>query len=97
MNLALSSSSHSCAYSALLLASVNSREMNFYFNAVAILDKLDKKQDSIKGLLSSVPEKDRKRTTALVIETLKCTSMFVTSWFDALSGVGPSEPQIGPS
>ena len=47
--------------------------MNFYFEAAKILDKLDKKHGSIKGVLSSVPEKDRKRTSALVIESLKCT------------------------
>jgi len=53
------------------------RKMNFYFEAAKILDKLDKKQGSIKGVLSSVPEKDRKRTSALVIESLKCTFTFV--------------------
>ena len=48
--------------------------MNFYFEAAKILDKLDAKQGSIKGLVGSltIPEKDRKRTAALVIETLKC-------------------------
>ncbi|KAF9648808.1 S-adenosyl-L-methionine-dependent methyltransferase [Thelephora ganbajun] len=45
--------------------------MNFYFEAAKILDKLDKRQGSIKGILSSVPEKDKKRMSALVIETLK--------------------------
>ncbi|KAH9945315.1 S-adenosyl-L-methionine-dependent methyltransferase [Epithele typhae] len=45
--------------------------MNFYFEAVAVLDKLDAKKGSIKGVLASVPEKNRKRTAALVIETLK--------------------------
>ncbi|CDO74912.1 hypothetical protein BN946_scf184988.g19 [Trametes cinnabarina] len=45
--------------------------MNFYFEAVNILDKLDAKKGSIKGIIASVPEKDRKRTAALVIETLK--------------------------
>ena len=52
-------------------------DMNFYFEAAKILDKLDKKHGSIKGVLSSVPEKDRKRTSALVIESLKCTFNFV--------------------
>jgi len=47
--------------------------MNFYFEAAKILDKLDQKQDSIRGVLSSVPDKDRKRMSALVIESLKCT------------------------
>ena len=46
--------------------------MNFYFEAVNVLDKLDAKKGSIKGVLASVPEKNRKRTAALVIETLKC-------------------------
>lgn len=46
--------------------------MNFYFEAAKTLDKLDAKQGSIKGVISSLPEKDRKRSAALVIETLKC-------------------------
>ena len=58
-------------------------EMNFYFEAANILNKLDNKQGSIKGVLSSVPEKDRKRMSALVIESLKCTSVLVSSWFVA--------------
>ena len=45
--------------------------MNFYFEAVGVLDKLGAKKGSIKGVLASVPEKNRKRTAALVIETLK--------------------------
>lgn len=47
--------------------------MNFYFEAAKVLDKLEAKQGSIKGLIGglSIPEKDRKRTAALVIETLK--------------------------
>ncbi|KAI0787816.1 S-adenosyl-L-methionine-dependent methyltransferase [Fomes fomentarius] len=45
--------------------------MNFYFEAVSVLDKLDAKKGSIKGVLASVPERNRKRTAALVIETLK--------------------------
>ncbi|KAI0635749.1 S-adenosyl-L-methionine-dependent methyltransferase [Trametes polyzona] len=45
--------------------------MNFYFEAVNVLDKLDAKKGSIKGVIASVPEKNRKRTAALVIETLK--------------------------
>ena len=53
--------------------------MNFYFEAAKILDKLDKKHGSIKGVLSSVPEKDRKRTSALVIESLKCTFKLVAT------------------
>ena len=46
--------------------------MNFYFEAGKILDKLDAKQGSIKGVIATLPEKDRKRTAAVVIETLKC-------------------------
>ena len=46
--------------------------MNFYFSAAKTLDRLDSKQGSIKGVLATLPEKDRKRTAALVIETLKC-------------------------
>jgi 25S rRNA (cytosine2278-C5)-methyltransferase len=46
--------------------------MNFYFEAAKTLDRLDAKQGSIKGLIGSLPEKDRKRTSALIIETLKC-------------------------
>lgn len=45
---------------------------SFYFEAAKILDRLDAKQGSIKGVLATLPEKDRKRTAALVIETLKC-------------------------
>lgn len=46
--------------------------MNFYFEAAGVLDKLDAKQGSIKGVIATVAEKNRKRTAALVIETLKC-------------------------
>ena len=46
--------------------------MNFYFEAAKIIDRLDAKQGSVKSLLSTLPDKDRKRTAALVIETLKC-------------------------
>lgn len=45
--------------------------MNFYFEAAKILDRLDAKQGSIKGIVSSLPERSRKRTAALIIETLK--------------------------
>ncbi|KIK62541.1 hypothetical protein GYMLUDRAFT_42004 [Collybiopsis luxurians FD-317 M1] len=45
--------------------------MNFYFSAADVLDRLDAKKGSIKGLISTVAEKDRKRTSALVIQTLK--------------------------
>ncbi|KAH8118130.1 S-adenosyl-L-methionine-dependent methyltransferase [Phellopilus nigrolimitatus] len=49
--------------------------MNFYFDAAKALDKLDAKQGSIKGIIGTLPEKDRKRTAALVIETLKYKSV----------------------
>lgn len=45
--------------------------MNFYFDAAKIIDRLDAKHGSVKSLLSTLPEKNRKRTAALVIETLK--------------------------
>ncbi|EPT01363.1 hypothetical protein FOMPIDRAFT_1120364 [Fomitopsis schrenkii] len=45
--------------------------MNFYFEAAKVLDKLDSKRGSIKSIIATVAEKDRKRTAALVIETLK--------------------------
>lgn len=56
--------------------------MNFYFDAAKVLERLDAKQGSIKGIIGSLPEKDRKRTSALVIETLKCTSDFCFRFFD---------------
>jgi putative methyltransferase len=46
--------------------------MNFYFEAAKTLDRLDAKEGSIKGVLATLPEKERRRTAALVIETLKC-------------------------
>ena len=46
--------------------------MNFYFDAAKVLDRLEAKHGSVKSLLSTLPEKSRKRTAALVIETLKC-------------------------
>lgn len=58
--------------------------MNFYFEAAAVLDKLDARQGSIKGVIATVPEKNRKRTAALVIETLKCELS------DSRMGVDPS-------
>ncbi|KIJ14282.1 hypothetical protein PAXINDRAFT_79595 [Paxillus involutus ATCC 200175] len=45
--------------------------MNFYFDASKVLDRLDAKQGSIKGVLATLPDKNRARTAALVIETLK--------------------------
>ena len=51
--------------------------MNFYFSAAKTLDRLDSKQGSIKGVLATLPKKDRKRTAALVIETLKCAPVWL--------------------
>ncbi|KAF8222089.1 S-adenosyl-L-methionine-dependent methyltransferase [Tricholoma matsutake] len=48
--------------------------MNFYFEAAKTLDRLGAKKGSIKSVISTLPEKDRKRTAALVIETLKYKS-----------------------
>ncbi|KAG8857591.1 hypothetical protein FRB96_005609 [Tulasnella sp. 330] len=45
--------------------------MNFYRTAAGIVDRLDTKNGSIKSCLTSVDETQRKRTAALVIETLK--------------------------
>jgi putative methyltransferase len=55
--------------------------MNFYFEAAKTLDRLDAKEGSIKGVLATLPEKDRRRTAALVIETLKCKGSFLTYQF----------------
>ncbi|KAF7972524.1 hypothetical protein HWV62_2193 [Athelia sp. TMB] len=52
---------------------------SFYFEAAKTLDRLDAKQGSIKGVLATLPEKDRKRTAALVIETLKCEEAVLVS------------------
>jgi hypothetical protein len=46
--------------------------MNFYKNCAGILAKLEEKRGSIKSLVGTLSEKDRKRGAALVIETLKC-------------------------
>ncbi|KAG8782323.1 hypothetical protein FRC16_002638, partial [Serendipita sp. 398] len=45
--------------------------MNFYKSCADILQRLSDKKGSIKSLVGSLPEKDRKRAAALVIETLK--------------------------
>ncbi|KAM6504259.1 S-adenosyl-L-methionine-dependent methyltransferase [Amanita muscaria] len=45
--------------------------MNFYFEAAKVLDRLDAREGSIKGIIATLPEKNRKRTAAVVIETLK--------------------------
>ncbi|KIK10106.1 hypothetical protein K443DRAFT_126886 [Laccaria amethystina LaAM-08-1] len=49
--------------------------MNFYFEAAKTLDRLDAKKGSIKGVIATLPENNRKRTAALVIETLKFKSV----------------------
>jgi putative methyltransferase len=46
--------------------------MNFYFDAAKTLDRLDAKEGSIKGIIATLPAKNRKRSGALIIETLKC-------------------------
>jgi 25S rRNA (cytosine2278-C5)-methyltransferase len=52
--------------------------MNFYFDAAKVLDRLDAKQGSIKGILAQevagngVDDRNRKRMTAAVIRTLEC-------------------------
>lgn len=51
--------------------------MNFYFEAAKTLDRLDAKEGSVKGLIATLPEKDRRRTGALVIETLKCEDVVI--------------------
>ncbi|KAF8529826.1 williams-Beuren syndrome critical region protein 20 copy A [Gautieria morchelliformis] len=45
--------------------------MNFYYEAAKVLERLDTKKGSIKGIIAALPEKSRKRSAALVIETLK--------------------------
>lgn len=52
--------------------------MNFYFEASEVLNRLDAKEGSIKGILATLPENNRSRTAALVIETLKCTLRHIT-------------------
>lgn len=49
--------------------------MNFYFEAAKTLDRLDAKHGSIKGIIATLPENNRKRIAALVIETLKFKSV----------------------
>ncbi|KAF7424276.1 hypothetical protein PC9H_009582 [Pleurotus ostreatus] len=53
----------------------STKSMNFYLEAAKVLDSLDARKGSIKGLLGTVVTKDRKRTAALVIETLKFKSV----------------------
>lgn len=49
--------------------------MNFYFEASEVLNRLDAREGSIKGILATLPENNRSRTAALVIETLKYKSV----------------------
>lgn len=51
--------------------------MNFYFEAVNILDRIDAKKGSIKGILAGVNEKNRKRMSAAVIHTLEYKPVLV--------------------
>lgn len=51
--------------------------MNFYKECASILARLEEKKGSIKSLVGTVPEKDRKRAAALVIETLKYQSILL--------------------
>ena len=46
--------------------------MNFYYEAASVLERLDAKKGSIKSIIGSLPENSRRRSAALVIETLKC-------------------------
>jgi putative methyltransferase len=55
--------------------------MNFYFTAAHTLDRMDAKEGSIKGILSTLPQADRKRIAALTIETLKCEFVLSTPFF----------------
>lgn len=48
--------------------------MNFYFEASQVLDKIEAKQGSIKGILAGVDLSSRKRMSAAVIRTLECTA-----------------------
>ena len=52
--------------------------MNFYFQAANVLDHLDAKQGSIKSIVGALPASERKRTAAIVIETLKCERSIIT-------------------
>ncbi|EJD49049.1 S-adenosyl-L-methionine-dependent methyltransferase [Auricularia subglabra TFB-10046 SS5] len=45
--------------------------MNFYFEAAGVLDKLDEKKGSVKGIIGALPAQNRKRVAALVLQTLK--------------------------
>jgi hypothetical protein len=49
--------------------------MNLYFESAKCLDKLDAKRGSVKSVLTLLPPANRKRGTALLIETLKCMDL----------------------
>ena len=51
--------------------------MNFYFEAARTLDRLDTREGSVKSIIATLPNDSRKRTAALVIETLKCTPLIL--------------------
>jgi 25S rRNA (cytosine2278-C5)-methyltransferase len=46
--------------------------MNFYFVAAEALDSIEARKGSIKSVLASIPDKDRKRISAVTINALKC-------------------------
>jgi putative methyltransferase len=64
--------------------------MNFYFTAAQTLDRIDGKRGSIKSVLSTLPSNERKRISALVIETLKCEPPSPLSSTDAHRVVKPT-------
>lgn len=45
--------------------------MNFYRDCAGVLTRLAEKKGSVQSLISTLPEKDRRRGAALIIETLK--------------------------
>jgi len=61
-------------------STIVSTSMNFYFEATKALDRLDAKKGSIKSVMSIISEKDRRRTAALIIETLKCKCTLNVIW-----------------
>ncbi|KAH7341727.1 S-adenosyl-L-methionine-dependent methyltransferase [Rhizoctonia solani] len=52
--------------------------MNFYKEAASKLDMIESKKSSVKGCLSLVAPKDRKRMGALIIETLRFKEVLTT-------------------
>ena len=57
--------------------------MNFYHHAASILDKLNERKGTIKGLVIGDPKvRDKKKMYALVCETLKCKSILLIATID---------------